>query len=72
MKLFVLLTFALGTHTGTDIRKVVCPTMLCVEDVMVRAHESRLLRRLRVFAEDYAVLPSGQTVFPPIIDQWYQ
>jgi hypothetical protein len=68
----ILLTFTLGSHTGTDTRRVECKTMLCVADVMDQTHESRRLSRLRVFAEDYAVLPSGQTVFPPIIDLQYQ
>lgn len=67
----ILLSFLVGlkpvTHT------LPCPNWRCVANVVAHAHESRHLGRLRVFRQgDGALLPSGNSVFPPLLDLHFQ
>ena len=68
----IILTFVLHTAVGTKNYTIKCEDLGCVANVMSHAHESRALARLRVFINQPGILPSGNSVFPPIGDYWYQ
>ena len=68
----VLLTFMAGPGSDFAIRRIDCPTQLCVANVIAHAWESTRLARLQVFAGSPGQLNvSGATVSRPFIDEWF-
>lgn len=69
----VVLTFLSGIAGHPQQATVSCPTTACIERLLVYAHESRLLSRLRAWEPGrYAPLSVGEAVvWPPMIDEQF-
>lgn len=59
---------ASGVHETTHS----CPDLVCVAYMMTAAHDSPGLARIRVMRGKVKLLPSGYTIFPPLLDEQYQ